>query len=57
MRAPQIVMIVLLSFSVARGILEHGESDGKVNFWVSLLGAAITAALLWWGGFWFVGAK
>jgi hypothetical protein len=33
MNAPQIVMIVLLTFGVARGWLKHGQPDGKINGW------------------------
>lgn len=52
MKAPQIVMIVLLSISFARGVHKHGEPNGKVNVWMTLLGCAIQIALLTWGGFW-----
>ena len=49
---PQGSMATLLIISITRGIIKHGESDGKVNVWVSLVGAAIQGGLLYWGGFW-----
>jgi hypothetical protein len=49
---PQITMIVLLGLGVARGMFKHGEDDGEVNFFASAIGAALTAWLLWAGGFW-----
>ena len=52
MNAPQIIMIVLLTISVFTGLMKHGESKGNYNFWSSLIGAAIEAAILKWGGFW-----
>lgn len=51
MGAPQIIMIVLLTLSVSRGVLKHGESDGTISAGQSAFGAALTVALLWWGGF------
>lgn len=52
MGAPQIIMIVLIAFSVSRGILKHGESDGTVSAPTNIVAAIISVTLLWWGGFW-----
>jgi LPXTG-motif cell wall-anchored protein len=53
MKAPQIIMIVLLAFNLAIGLCEHGKpKTGTQNFWATLIGCALTAGLLWWGGFW-----
>ena len=49
---PQGIMAALLVFSMARGMIKHGESDGTVNFWVSLIANALMVGLLYWGGFW-----
>lgn len=51
MGAPQIIFIVLITLSVSRGILKHGESDGYVSAPSSIVGAVLTVGLLWWGGF------
>lgn len=52
MKAPQVVIIVLLSLSVAVDLLKHGEpKTGKYSFGTGLLAAAIWVAVLYWGGF------
>lgn len=51
MHAPQIIMIVLLSLAVFRGILRYGEDVGNVNAWASLIGVLLNVGLLVWGGF------
>lgn len=51
MHAPQIIMIVLITLSVSRGVIKHGESDGTVSAPANIIGAILTLALLWWGGF------
>lgn len=48
---PQWTMAGLLVFSLARGLFKHGESDGTVSFWASLLSGAISLGLLIPGGF------
>jgi uncharacterized membrane protein len=53
MKAPQIIMIVLLSIGIVSGLMKHGEQrKDKYSVWSSLFGAALMVALLWWGGFW-----
>jgi hypothetical protein len=48
----QIVMIALMFANLMLSLSKHGEEQAPHNFWVSLLSAMITVALLAWGGFW-----
>lgn len=51
-RAPQIIYICLMVFSLAIDIERHGKpKTGNHNAWAGLLGAALGSTLLWWGGF------
>lgn len=52
MEAPQIVLIGLYVYGITRALLKHGESDGEISFPTTLIGTGLSAALLWWGGFW-----
>ena len=52
MKAPQIIMIVLYALSLGTEITKHGKiTEQKHNFWISLLGVAISVSILIWGGF------
>lgn len=51
MGAPQILVIVLLSIGLYRSASQHGQPDTPINFWATLIGAAIMGSLLYWGGF------
>lgn len=52
MGAPQIIWIVLVTLSVGLHLSKHGEPrTERYSFWGMLLNAAITAGLLYWGGF------
>jgi len=49
---PQIIVLVLIVLSLGINMAQHGTpKTGKNSFWVSLVSAAITLGLLWWGGF------
>ena len=53
MGIPQILVIVLWALSLGLTLAKHGEPrGGKESVWTALVGVAIMAALLWWGGFW-----
>ncbi len=54
MHIPQIVMIVLISFSVFKALSHFGEVKKQDTYdWVDLiLAPAINVGILWWGGFW-----
>ena len=53
MKAPQIIMIVMLAINLFDAMRHHGKpKEGNVSFWVTFLAACIDVALLWWGGFW-----
>ena len=53
MKAPQIIMIVLMAITLFNDMQHHGEpKKGTVNFWSTVLSLCISVALLWWGGFW-----
>jgi hypothetical protein len=51
MGAPQIIMIVLLALGVGISIASHGKPRPPHHGIASAVGAGVTAALLWWGGF------
>lgn len=52
MKAPQIIMIVILSLNVLRNLERHGETKcTEYHFGVSLFAAALEVGLLYWGGF------
>lgn len=53
MHAPQIILIVLMSLSLWRGIDRHGTTTAEQNnAWINLVSVALLVAVLWWGGFW-----
>ena len=53
MKAPQVIVLFFLVMSVVMNICEHGKEKSLKNFNgpIALLDAALTFALLWWGGF------
>ncbi|KFK92742.1 MULTISPECIES: transglycosylase SLT domain-containing protein [unclassified Serratia (in: enterobacteria)] len=52
MNWPQITWIVAVTLGLGMSIAKHGEPrTGKFSFWWQLFGAAVTAWLLWSGGF------
>lgn len=52
MHAPQIIVLALMGVSLLLSAHRHDKpKTGRENFWISLLDAAFTIALLWWGGF------
>jgi hypothetical protein len=52
MNAPQIVMIVLFSVSLTISAYDHGKlREGRHNFFINLISAALMFGLLFWGGF------
>lgn len=53
MSAPQVVLVAVFALGVGIAIADHGKpKTGTNNAWATIIGTAITAALLWWGGFW-----
>lgn len=48
---PQGIYLGLCLLSVIRGVVKHGEPDGTVNAYSSLVSVIGVVALLWWGGF------
>jgi LPXTG-motif cell wall-anchored protein len=49
---PQYVYLALAFLALGLNLAKHGEpKTGTVNFWVSLVGLALVATLLWFGGF------
>lgn len=52
MKAPQIIMIIIFTASVAINLVKHGEHKvDKYNFWSALIAATIEVIILKWGGF------
>ena len=55
---PQILWIVLMSFSLLLNAYQHGKpKEGFNSFWVALISGAIHTGLLLWGGFFSVFVK
>ena len=53
MKAPQIIMIVIISISLVIEMLMNGEVvQRKHSFLGELIGKLLLCGLLWWGGFW-----
>lgn len=50
---PQIIMICLYAFGIIDTAIQHGNSKANetYNVWITIASAAISAALLTWGGF------
>jgi len=52
LHAPQMIIVALWFIGLGIQTQKHGKPQtGRHNFWTSLAAVAITAALLWWGGF------
>lgn len=53
MKAPQIIMIIILAAGVTLGLVHHGEpKTGRESVWSSIIAASILSLILYWGGFW-----
>jgi hypothetical protein len=53
MGAPQIMVIILMATSMGAALGNHGKPRrDKYSFWVTTANQLITAAILYWGGFW-----
>ena len=53
MKAPQVVMIALITVEVTAAICRHGEPlTGAHDAWNTMAGMAILAVVLQWGRFW-----
>lgn len=51
MKAPQIIMTLLIILSLIQTLLHHGESKGNYDFGTAIVAAILEIALLNWGGF------
>ena len=52
MGIPQIIMIILMTFNITFGLVNHGKPrTDKYNVWTNLIGCAIEVAILTAGGF------
>jgi heme A synthase len=50
--APALIWMALAAITLLGAAHLHGEpKKGKHSFWTSIIGVAIAAALLYWGGF------
>lgn len=56
MKAPQIIMIILICLSLGISLAKHGqprpEESAKYNFWSELFESIVVILILYWGGFW-----
>ena len=52
MRAPQVIVILILIMSGVVHYIKRGKERGPYNFDDSLINTGIWVLLLWWGGFW-----
>lgn len=50
MKAPQIIMLIVIFIDLLLAILTHGKRL-KLNFWYKLIDILLYLALLYWGGF------
>jgi len=49
---PQIVYLLLMALGLGIAMERHGKPKAdKYNFTIDLISTALSAALLWWGGF------
>jgi Na+/H+-dicarboxylate symporter len=48
---PQMIVILLMTFSLGLSIAEHGKKRKRENGWASLIGYLLWAVLLLWAGF------
>ena len=52
MRIPQIILIIIMGLDLGINLANNGKPrDGNYSFGVALVGVAIEAGLLYWGGF------
>lgn len=53
MHAPQIMMIALYALGTGTTLAKHGSPEtGSHNVFVTIAATALSAGILWWGGFW-----
>ena len=52
MSVPVVVWIATQTFAIGVSAMMHGKPREPLNFWLVLLGAAISNGILYWGG-WF----
>ncbi len=52
MKAPQIIMIVIMAMNLGINLVKHGElKDETYSFPISLVSTVVNVGLLIWGGF------
>ena len=51
MHAPQIVWLALAFLSIGISIAKHGEPQENYSFPLKMIGIALGAWILYWGGF------
>lgn len=51
MHAPQIVWLLLLFTAIGISLAKHGEPQENYSFPQKVIGAALGASILYWGGF------
>lgn len=50
---PQIIMIVLMSFSLSISAIKHGQPNISThNVWATIIGLFLQSVILYFGGFW-----
>lgn len=49
--APQIIMLVMIGFSLITNICKHGQDRPKYNGPFSFLDCVLAVVVLYWGGF------
>lgn len=53
MNAPQITLLCLWAIGLGSALQKHGQpKKGEEDVITSIIGTLITAAILYWGGFW-----
>ena len=52
MGIPQIIMIIIIGLNLGMNLAKNGEPrESNYSFGIALIGAAIEAGILYWGGF------
>ncbi len=50
--APQLIIICIYSMGIGMHLVKNGEpKEGNYSFFANLIATAISAGILWWGGF------
>jgi hypothetical protein len=52
MKTPQVIFLVMMGMELMFVACKHGEDRGEYDIGATIFNLAITAGILYWGGFW-----